>query len=169
MSSKKKTIQEELPKKEDSPVIDQSKYSHVPAKGSWEIPRKLFHYSIGKFQVLDRSFNLLKLIFKTGFVVLYLYRKGFDTKDVYPPLIYLLCFIGSCELLRFNFEWFNQAYCYVVGPLMRPTEVKTRINGVIYYLLGKLCVCHISFIHPLTLNPNSKQAALLYYITSLGI
>lgn len=25
------------------------KYSHVPAKGGWEIPRKLFHYSIGKF------------------------------------------------------------------------------------------------------------------------
>lgn len=25
------------------------KYTHVPAKGGWEIPRKLFHYSIGKF------------------------------------------------------------------------------------------------------------------------
>lgn len=34
--------------KEGSPVIDQAKYSHVPAKGSWEIPRKVFHYSIGK-------------------------------------------------------------------------------------------------------------------------
>lgn len=24
-----------------------SKFSHVPVKGSWEIPRKTFHYSIG--------------------------------------------------------------------------------------------------------------------------
>lgn len=23
------------------------KFSHVPSKGSWEIPRKTFHYSIG--------------------------------------------------------------------------------------------------------------------------
>lgn len=25
------------------------KYSHVPVKGGWEVPRKLFHYSIGEF------------------------------------------------------------------------------------------------------------------------
>lgn len=30
-----------------SQVVDK-KFSHVPNKGGWEIPRKTFHYSIGK-------------------------------------------------------------------------------------------------------------------------
>ncbi|KAI8636341.1 phosphatidate cytidylyltransferase [Parasitella parasitica] len=79
------------------------KYSHVPVKGGWEVPRKLFHYSI-------------------------------ETQDVYPILMLFLCIVGSAEFLRFNFEWFNQLYCYLLGPLMRPTEIKNRINGVVYYL-----------------------------------
>lgn len=72
-----------------------------------------------------------------GFVVFYLYLNNVDTKDVYPPLTYFLMFVGSWEFLRFNIEWVNWLYCYLLGPLMRPSEVKTRINGVIYYLLGK--------------------------------
>ncbi|KAG1122534.1 hypothetical protein G6F42_011392 [Rhizopus arrhizus] len=99
------------------------KYSHVPAKGGWEIPRKLFHYSI-------------------GFGVLYLYMNGPETQDVYPILIVFLSIVGSAELLRFNFEWFNQLYCYLLGPLMRPSEIKNRINGVVYYLLGCVIVLY---------------------------
>ncbi|KAG2197583.1 hypothetical protein INT46_000857 [Mucor plumbeus] len=99
------------------------KYSHVPVKGGWEIPRKLFHYSI-------------------GFVVLYLYMNGTETQDVYPILIVFLCIVGSAEFLRFNFEWFNQLYCYLLGPLMRPSEIKNRINGVVYYLLGCVIVLY---------------------------
>lgn len=74
----------------------------------------------------------------TGFVVLYLYMNGTETQDVYPILIVFLSIVGSAELLRFNFEWFNQLYCYLLGPLMRPSEIKNRINGVVYYLLGKV-------------------------------
>lgn len=33
------------------------KYSHVPFKGGWEIPRKLFHYSIGKFLDYAKNFK----------------------------------------------------------------------------------------------------------------
>lgn len=114
-----------------------TKYSHIPKKGSWEIPRKTFHYSIGKFVIVG-SFahggpNGEQMV---GFVVLYLYMNGVETSDVYPVLIVFLSIVGSAELLRFNFEWFNQLYCFLLGPLMRPTEVKSRINGVVYYLLG---------------------------------
>ncbi|EIE81819.1 phosphatidate cytidylyltransferase [Rhizopus delemar RA 99-880] len=90
----------EVKKRED----DVKKYTQVPMKGGWEIPRKLFHFSI-------------------------------DTSDVYPKLVALLSIVGTAELLRFNFEWFNVIYCHVLGPLMRTTEIKTRINGVVYYLL----------------------------------
>ncbi|CAO3627715.1 unnamed protein product [Mucor hiemalis] len=99
------------------------KYSHIPKKGSWEIPRKTFHYSI-------------------GFVVLYLYMNGVETSDVYPILTVFLSIVGFAELLRFNFDWFNQLYCFLLGPLMRPTEVKSRINGVVYYLLGCVIVLY---------------------------
>lgn len=34
----------EVKKRED----DVKKYTQVPMKGGWEIPRKLFHFSIGK-------------------------------------------------------------------------------------------------------------------------
>lgn len=77
-----------------------------------------------------------------GFVVLYLYLNGADTQDVYPLLTLFLCIVGSAELLRFNFDWFNKIYCAVLGPLMRPLEVKTRINGVVYYLLGCVIVLY---------------------------
>jgi hypothetical protein len=35
-------------------ILD-AKFSHVPVKGSWEIPRKAFHYSIGKHVKIDRE------------------------------------------------------------------------------------------------------------------
>lgn len=77
---------------------------------------------------------------------MYLYFHGADTKDVYPSLTVFLCIVGSAELLRFNFEWFNKIYCTVLGPLMRPSEVKTRINGVVYYLLGKFSIYMCAFL-----------------------
>ncbi|KAI7904727.1 uncharacterized protein BX663DRAFT_541705 [Cokeromyces recurvatus] len=97
-------------------------YPHVPIKGGWEIPRKLFHFSI-------------------GFIVLYLYLNGTDTRDVYPFLTVFLCIVLTGELLRFSFDWFNDIYCYILGPLMRSSEVNT-INGVVYYLLGCIIVLY---------------------------
>ncbi|CEG71702.1 hypothetical protein CU097_004317 [Rhizopus azygosporus] len=101
---------------------DNSRYSLVPVKGSWEIPRKLFHFSI-------------------GFLVLYLYMNGVDTDQVYPKLAAFLAIVVTAELLRFNFEWFNIIYCQVCGPLMRTTEIK-QVNGVVYYLLGCIIVLY---------------------------
>lgn len=134
------------------------KFSHVPIKGSWEIPRKTFHYSIGR---VDMSIFFLSLVryterwtnvpfFFTGFLVLYIIMHGVDAIDVYPILTVILCVVGSAEVLRFNFDWFNEIYCYLLGPLMRPSEVKTRINGVVYYLLGK--------------QPREKEVHWLYSI-----
>ncbi|KAI9473829.1 MAG: phosphatidate cytidylyltransferase [Benjaminiella poitrasii] len=103
--------------------LNQNKvYPHVPMKGGWEIPRKLFHYSI-------------------GFAVLYLYLNGTDTRDVYPILTVFLCIVLTGEFLRFNFDWFNDLYCYILGPLMRPSEVN-KLNGVVYYLLGCIIVLY---------------------------
>lgn len=76
---------------------------------------------------------------------------GVEAIDVYPILIAMLSVVGSAELLRFNLEWFNRLYCYLLGPLMRPSEVNNRINGVVYYLLGmyhlsiNLCVYKLYF------------------------
>ncbi|KAI9347828.1 phosphatidate cytidylyltransferase [Pilaira anomala] len=101
------------------------KFSHVPGKGSWEIPRKTFHYSIAAI-------------------------------DVYPALTVFLCIVLSAELLRFNFEWFNQIYCFVLGPLMRPTEIHSRINDtgcviVLYWFpldLAAISIVYLSWTDP---------------------
>ncbi|KAI9258283.1 hypothetical protein BY458DRAFT_518360 [Sporodiniella umbellata] len=106
------------------PLKKESNYSRVPVKGGWEIPRKAFHLSI-------------------GFVVLYLYMNGINTNEVYPVLTVALIGISTCEFMRFNFEWFNVLYCQCLGPLMRTTEIKTRINGVVYYLLGCIIVLYV--------------------------
>ncbi|KAG1467949.1 hypothetical protein G6F56_004121 [Rhizopus delemar] len=110
---------------------ENNRYSLVPQKGGWEIPRKLFHFSI-------------------GFLVLYLYMNGLDTNDVYPILVAILSVVGTCEFLRFNFEWLNVIYCQCLGPLMRTTEIKTRINGVVYYLLdlAALSIIYLSWTDP---------------------
>ncbi|KAH8556102.1 phosphatidate cytidylyltransferase [Umbelopsis sp. PMI_123] len=92
------------------------RYSHIQPKGSWEIPRKVFHYSI-------------------GFVVLYLYTHGYEPSDIYPVLTGILAIVGSAEVLRFSSSWFNSIYISLLGPMMRKTEISSRVNGVVYYLL----------------------------------
>lgn len=81
-----------------------------------EIPRKLFHVSI-------------------GFITLYLYTQGKETSDIWPPLLYAMLAIFSLDLLRFNWKYFNDLYCASVGFLMREKEVQS-FNGVIWFLLG---------------------------------
>ena len=110
-------------------------FAKVPVKGSWEIPRKSFHYSIGR-KIFNTNENDIFTNPTLGFIVLYLYMNGTETNEVYPLLTVFLCIVSSAEFLRFNVDWFNRLYCSLLGPLMRPTEVKTRINGVVYYLLG---------------------------------
>ncbi|KAJ8656326.1 hypothetical protein O0I10_007890 [Lichtheimia ornata] len=93
------------------------RFAHIQPEGSWEIPRKAFHYSI-------------------GFLVVYLYMQGVEAKSIYPPLIAFLSVVLTTEVMRFSSDSFNVLYCKVCGPLMRQSEVKSRINGVAYYLAG---------------------------------
>ncbi|KAL0087065.1 phosphatidate cytidylyltransferase [Phycomyces blakesleeanus] len=96
-------------------------FPEIQPAGSWEIPRKIFHYSI-------------------GFCVYYLYNSGYDTTDIYPSLTAGFAVVVTAEVLRFSFDWFNRIYCKLLGPLMRKTEVSTRLNGVVYYLAGCVIV-----------------------------
>ncbi|KAI9278163.1 hypothetical protein BC943DRAFT_332190 [Umbelopsis sp. AD052] len=99
------------------------RYSYIQPKGSWELPRKAFHYSI-------------------GFVVLYLYTHGYEPSDIYPALTAILAIVGSAEALRFSSSWFNSIYISLLGPMMRKTEISSRVNGVVYYLLGCIIVLY---------------------------
>ncbi|OBZ91731.1 CTP-dependent diacylglycerol kinase 1 [Choanephora cucurbitarum] len=125
--------------------------SLVPEKGSWEIPRKLFHYSI-------------------GFIVLYLFIDQREARDVYPFLSAFLAFVVSLEILRFNLDWFNRLYCSAVGIFMRPTEVQSRFNGVVYYLLGCIIVLYwfpldiaaLSIIYLSWTDPTASICGRLY-------
>lgn len=81
-----------------------------------EIPRKVFHSSI-------------------GFITLYLYTQGLTT-DVFPiPFHVSFIIIFSLDLIRLRWKYFNYLYCQVVGFLMREKEIK-GYNGVLWYILG---------------------------------
>lgn len=121
------------------------RFAHIQPEGSWEIPRKAFHYSIGKsfatraglFVFLHSALYLFCLSRTLGFLVVYLYMQGVEAKSIYPPLIAFLSVVLTTEVMRFSSDSFNVLYCKVCGPLMRQSEVKSRINGVAYYLAGK--------------------------------
>lgn len=89
-----------------------------------EIPRKVFHSSI-------------------GFLVLGLYTIGVQFEQVTPVLIALFILVLTTDLLRFNNSGFNQLYCKVMGPLMRKREEHDAFNGVMWYLLGLIIVFSI--------------------------
>ncbi|KAI8987420.1 hypothetical protein BDF20DRAFT_814864 [Mycotypha africana] len=111
--------------------------TYIP-QGGLELPRKLFHCSI-------------------GFLVVYLYTHGVTREDVYPILSLALSIVYSGELLRFNFEWFNKIYCKVLGSIMRPTEVRDRLNGTVYYLIG--CIVALYFF------PTDLAALSILYLS----
>ncbi|CAB4252942.1 similar to Saccharomyces cerevisiae YOR311C DGK1 Diacylglycerol kinase, localized to the endoplasmic reticulum (ER) [Maudiozyma barnettii] len=81
-----------------------------------EIPRKVFHSSI-------------------GFITLYLYTQGIDYRSVATPLIIAFVNIFILDLIRLRWSFFNKLYCRCVGALMRKKEIHTY-NGVLWYLLG---------------------------------
>jgi diacylglycerol kinase (CTP) len=83
-----------------------------------EIPRKLFHLSI-------------------GFITLYLHINNYKTKDFWPKVSYAISIIFLLDLLRFNWPYFNNLYCSTVGFLMREKEINS-INGVIWFQLGSI-------------------------------
>lgn len=81
-----------------------------------EIPRKALHVLI-------------------GFFTLWCYTRHMDTKIFIPYLSSAFAVIFSLDLLRFQWDAFNKAYCATVGFLMREKEVSSY-NGVNWYLLG---------------------------------
>lgn len=81
-----------------------------------EIPRKVFHSSI-------------------GFITLYLYTDGINYKHVTKPLIIAFVNIFILDIIRLNWPFFNKLYCRCVGALMRKREIHAY-NGVLWYLLG---------------------------------
>ncbi|CCK71377.1 diacylglycerol kinase KNAG_0G03200 [Huiozyma naganishii CBS 8797] len=81
-----------------------------------EIPRKVFHSSI-------------------GFITLYLYTRGVNYQNVTPNLIIAFVVILLLDVIRLHWPFFNYLYCRVVGALMRKKEIHSY-NGVLWYLLG---------------------------------
>lgn len=103
-----------------------------------------------------------------GFVVLYLYTHGYEPSDIYPALTALLVIVGSAEILRFSSSWFNSIYISLLGPMMRKTEISSRVNGVVYYLLGKcrdVCNCQGSMT---LFGGIFKVSALTYFLLQVA-
>src|SRR5271170_6966346 len=75
-----------------------------------------------------------KLTFE-GFVCLYLYKLGYQPRDIAPLLVYIFIPAFFGDVIRFAWPAFNRLWARVMGPLMRDKE-KQQWNGVIFYLLG---------------------------------
>lgn len=89
----------------------------VPAsKKSWEIPRKVFHSSI-------------------GFMALYCYVSGASLDNVVRNLSVFLGIVVTADVIRLNNTSFERTYEKVLGFLMRESE-KEKVNGVVWYLIG---------------------------------
>ncbi|ORZ26063.1 cytidylyltransferase family-domain-containing protein [Absidia repens] len=101
-----------------------TRFSHIQPKGSWEIPRKLYHYSV-------------------GFIVLILFTYDYDPISICPLLTAFLCLVLTGEWIRFHVDGFNVVYCKILGPLMRQSEVSSKVNGVVYYITGCLIAIYL--------------------------
>ncbi|SPO24101.1 related to HSD1 - ER membrane protein [Ustilago trichophora] len=107
----------------DSVSNTQSNGHVVPAsKKSWEIPRKIFHSSI-------------------GFMVLHLYLSGTDLNIIVRNLSYFLGIVVTADVIRLNNDDFEKIYERVLGFLMRESE-KDKVNGVVWYLVGVITSLH---------------------------
>ncbi|GMF00275.1 hypothetical protein B5S28_g4383 [[Candida] boidinii] len=88
-----------------------------------EIPRKVFHTSI-------------------GFITIFLYLNNIQTYQIRNPLLIGFIIMFSIDLLRLNSSKINKLYCKYLGFLMREKEINTY-NGVLWYLLGLIIVFSI--------------------------
>jgi|SRR5579859_4234050 len=86
---------------------------------------------------------------RVGFVELYLYKLGYQPRDISPLLMYIFIPAFFGDVIRFMWPAFNRLWMRVMGPLMRDRE-KQQWNGVIFYLLGAWTV--LSFFPKVT-NP----------------
>ena len=91
-----------------------------------------------------------------GFVCLYLYKLGYEPRDVAPLLVYIFIPAFFGDVVRFAWPSVNRLWTRVMCPLMRDRE-KQEWNGVIFYLLGAWTV--LSFfpkVPRLQINPVSR-------------
>ncbi|KAF7290769.1 hypothetical protein MIND_01317800 [Mycena indigotica] len=122
-----------------------------PKKIDWEIPRKVFHSSIG---------------FLTGGLYL---TPSISPRDVAIGLWAALSFIGSADVVRLRNADFERLYERVLGFLMRESE-RHGTNGTVWYILGvnfaltfypidvatvAILMCVISPTHPHLTRPFS--------------
>ncbi|CBQ69309.1 related to HSD1-ER membrane protein [Sporisorium reilianum SRZ2] len=89
---------------------------------SWEIPRKIFHSSM-------------------GFLVLHLYLSDVDLHVIVRNLSYFLGIVVTADVIRLNNDHFEKIYERVLGFLMRESE-KDKVNGVVWYLVGVITSLH---------------------------
>lgn len=81
--------------------------------------------------------------YHTGFIVLYLYTLEPKTlKPLLTVLISGLVCVTLIDFVRLNVPSFAKHYEALLGPLMRESE-KTKINGVIWYLIGVIFVLSV--------------------------
>ena len=96
-------------------------------KIDWEIPRKVFHSSIGKSCDLivwcpRPPFLLLADSLRPGFVTLYLYASHGSPERVAIMLSSAMLIIVPADILRLNYPPFERTYEKVLGFLMRESE-----------------------------------------------
>ncbi|GAC95993.1 hypothetical protein PHSY_003571 [Pseudozyma hubeiensis SY62] len=89
---------------------------------SWEIPRKIFHSSM-------------------GLLVLQLYFSDQDYTTVVRRLSIFLGIVVTADVVRLNNARFEKIYERVLGFLMRESE-KDKVNGVVWYLIGVITSLH---------------------------
>ncbi|KAK6461112.1 cytidylyltransferase family-domain-containing protein [Scheffersomyces coipomensis] len=85
-----------------------------------EIPRKLFHSSI-------------------GFVTLWLYTLGFNHKALIPPIATISAGIFLNDIIRFQFPEINKSVVKFMWFIIRDKEVN-QFNGTLWFTLGVLIV-----------------------------
>ncbi|EIN14225.1 hypothetical protein PUNSTDRAFT_57981 [Punctularia strigosozonata HHB-11173 SS5] len=100
----------------------------VVEKIDWEIPRKVFHSSI-------------------GFLTVGLYLSHTPPRIIIIALMGALAIIVPSDFLRFRYPSFARGWEACVGILMRESE-KNRTNGTIWYILG---VIFVLAVYPLDL------------------
>jgi diacylglycerol kinase (CTP) len=87
-----------------------------------EVPRKVLHVSI-------------------GFLAIWLYLSGTQTRAVCPYLMGALIPITTVDYVRHHYAPFNRFYVRVLGAFMRESEFD-KYNGVIFYMLGAWLVLY---------------------------
>lgn len=97
-------------------------------KIDWEVPRKVFHSSMGQslYCSVIHSRVVLNASFVAGFLCIYLYMCQGSSQTVVNSLWIALAIIAPADFLRLRYPSFERVYEKVLGFLMRESE-KVRV------------------------------------------